>query len=467
MLDGLEASELSLSKILSGAATLRFDSEYYQKQFIADENKILARPEEFERPDDLGLAVDGSAFYPALEPYYEQGDLPFLRVADVRGVVDYDSCVHIPENILPNFPTLKLVDIGDILLTKGGSIARAGLVTQRAAVSRDLIFINSSKLAEPDYVYLSLYFQTDFCYRLLIRSSSMSVQPHLTLTLVKELDIYKASDAFKDAILRIYTSAYQKLEQSKVLYAEAESLLLAELGLKDWQPPNDLAYERKASEVFASGRLDSQFFHPQYEWLANSLKRLFPAQSIGGWGKVLKGMSVDYTADDNGVPVIRSGDLSDIEDEQKFLKASPNQGMFLLKNGDVLISSIGFGSIGKIQVFDKQDKYATVSEVTVIRQKQVNPYYLHFFLACPAGQLQINHYITGATGQLHLYPKDVERILVPIVSQELELKLENHFKTSRQLKQQAHNQLEIAKRGVEMAIEQDEGTALAWMSAQD
>lgn len=140
--------------------------------------------------------------------------------------------------------------------------------------------------------------------------------------------------------------------------------------------------------------------------------------------------------------------------------------MFLLKRGDVLISSIGFGSIGKVQVFDKSGTFATVSEVTVIRQSRVNPYYLFFFLRSPAGQLQINRYITGATGQLHLYPKDVERIFVPVIDTTLETKLESLYKQSRAMKKQASLMLEIAKRGVEMAIEQDEAAALAWMDTQ-
>lgn len=212
-----------------------------------------------------------------------------------------------------------------------------------------------------------------------------------------------------------------------------------------------------------TGRLDAEFYHPKYEMLEEFLKRNHQVEYVGSWGKVLKGESVEYTGDKKGIPVIRSGDLSDIEDEGKFLRASRNQEIFLLKRGDVLISSIGFGSIGKVQVFDKAGAFATVSEVTVIRQKRVNPYYLHFYLRSPAGQTQINRYITGATGQLHLYPKDVGNILVPIVSPELENDLQSMFMEARKLKKQSRALLDTAKRGVEIAIEQDEATALTWM----
>ena len=464
-MNGLEATESKLRKVLSGAVTFRLDSEYYQKQYLADERLIAKRSEQFEKLYSLGLQVDGSAFYPALEPYYGLGDLPFIRVADVKGYIDYDNCERIPQEILPNFPTLKVIDVGDIVLTKGGSIARAGLVTKQAAASRDLIFINSSKLDEIDYTYLSLYFQTNFCNRLLIRSSSMTAQPHLTLTLVKDLDIFRVTRRYREKLVSIFKAAQQKLEQSKALYAEAQNLLLNELRLESWQPPKDLTYQYKASQTFHAGRLDSDFFHPKYEWLVNSLRTRFEVETVESWGQVLKGMSVEYTQSSNGVPIIRSGDLSDIEIEGKFLRASHGQELFLLEESDVLISSIGFGSIGKIQVFDKQGEYGTVSEVTVIRQKRVNPYYLYFFLSCPAGQMQINRYITGATGQLHLYPKDVGKILVPIIPKHLERKLENLFIKSRRLKKNAVHMIDLAKRAVEIAIEENEQAALKFIRA--
>jgi len=69
-------------------------------------------------------------------------------------------------------------------LTKGGTIGLAGLITQDCCVTRDLIFINSSVLAENDYIALFLFLSTDFAYQQLIRSGSQSVQPHLTITLV-------------------------------------------------------------------------------------------------------------------------------------------------------------------------------------------------------------------------------------------------------------------------------------------
>lgn len=190
MLEGLEITVVTLKHLLSSAETVRFDPEYFQKVYLHDETVVAARRNEFHKFKDLKLTVDASAFYPSIEAYYDTGDLPFLRVADVDSVIDMNRCTTIPARLCDEFPTLNKVYPGDIVLTKGGSVARIGLVTHEAAVCRDLIFINSSKLPKEEQIFLYLYFQTDFCNRCLIRSSSQTAQPHLTITLVRNLPIF-------------------------------------------------------------------------------------------------------------------------------------------------------------------------------------------------------------------------------------------------------------------------------------
>jgi len=434
----------------------------YQKHYVQGE--ILIKQKPYNLLDVEALSVKKGIFDIKSDCYAENG-VPFVRISNLKNMItEDDDIIYIPESEHRSNPETALRR-NDLILSKTAYPAASLVTFDECNTSQDTIAIKLKQSAKVGSPYLVAFFNTSYGFNQMKRWFTGNIQMHLNLADSKNFLIPLLTWGFQLHIKDLFDKAFDKLEQSKALYAEAESLLLNELGLKDWQPPIDLSYEYKASQVFAVGRLDSEFFHPKYEWLETSLRGKFPVEHIGSWGKVLKGVSVEYTGSDEGVKIIRSGDLSDIEDDKKFLRASLNQKMFLLERGDVLISSIGFGSIGKIQIYDKAGKYGTVSEVTVIRQKRVNPYYLHFFLACPAGQMQIDHYITGATGQLHLYPKDVEHITVPIVSKGFETKLESLFKESRQLKKQAQLFLEIAKRGVEMAIERDEAEALAWMES--
>ncbi len=153
-------------------------------------------------------------------------------------------------------------------------------------------------------------------------------------------------------------------------------------------------------------------------------------------------------------------DLRDIDNEGRFLKAAPGEPFFALKRGDVLISSIGFGSIGKVQVFDKPEPHGTVGEVTVLRQNVLNPYFVAAFLRSPIGQLMIERYITGATGQQHLYAKDVAKIFIPVLDEKTQVEFQRAAQAARAARREAKELLARAQHAVELAIEQDEKTAL-------
>ena len=467
-MEGLEITELKLSEALEENHYFRIDSDYFKKALV----RILSKESLGSRLKPLKNFV-----YEGHRVVYEntevvdptvakERDYPaFLQASDIQTpFINSESLCHVDESDWIRYPQGR-IKRGEILIEVKGKAEKVAFVPddfpEKTLVSGSLYKLTPNKRINK--YYLLTYFISKYGQAFKERAKT-----NLLISFVSKHDLYRipVPDFGKDFQLSIellVRKAYHEVEQSKTCHLQAESLLLSELGLSNWQPPEPLTYQVKASKVFCEGRLDSEYFNPKFESFAAYMRARLEVELIGQWGKVLKGSSLEYTDDKTGLPVIRSGDLSDIEEEEKFLRAYPNQDATLLKKGDVLISSIGFGSIGKVQVFDKTGEYATVSEVTVVRQNRVNPYYLHYYLRSDAGQMQINRYITGATGQLHLYPKDVEKILVPIVSEELEQNLENLFKESSRLKRDAKRLLTKAKRAVEMAIEESEQAALVFL----
>ena len=126
----------------------------------------------------------------------------------------------------------------------------------------------------------------------------------------------------------------------------------------------------------------------------------------------LKGKSISYS-ELGDFPVIRSGDISNSFQPDQLLRSSDWANAFFVRENDILISSIGQGSIGKVQLFRSVGDFATVPEVTVVRVSGYSAACAAAFLASRFGQAQIERYITGATGQLHLYANDVDRIVLP------------------------------------------------------
>lgn len=263
-MDGLEAVEIKLGEI-KRSVTVRMDSDYYKKKYVNQEQFIGKNASIFASFKDLHLSVDASAFYPALEPHYGHGDIPFIRVADIKKDIDYDGCVKIPE-MGADFSTLRKCSSGDIVLTKGGTVGKTGLIRFDSYVTRDLIFINSSIMKRTDYISLFLLLKTNFMYDLMVRSSSLSVQPHLTITLIRDLPIFIFSNDFKEKLLDIYNFFENILDQSKKIYQSAETLLLSHLGLNNYTPNSDRIAIKTFSQSFAtSGRLDSEYYQPKYE----------------------------------------------------------------------------------------------------------------------------------------------------------------------------------------------------------
>lgn len=450
-----------MSKItaLSAASTQRIDAEYFRKQYLRDASVIAKRPDDFCRTSDLGIDVDASAFYPSIEEQYGLGNLPFLRVGDVDGFIDSDRCIRIPDELTERFPTLCRVRAGDILFTKGGAIDRVGLVSSEAAVSRDLIFLTTSKLTVVDRQFLFAYFCTPLFKRMLVRSSSQTTQPHLTITLVRELPLFKGSRKLKETVSRLVSDAFSAKTCATRYLDEGENALRQALGIESWSPPEPLSYISTLSALSAAGRWDSQFHSPKVDDVLARLAKNFDLVPIGSLGEVTNGNPVAYS-ETGTIPIIRSGDLIDIDDDSRFLRTTRDQDYFELRRGDVLISSIGFGSIGKVQVFDKSGTFGTVSEVTVIRQDKFDPYFLAAYLRSQPGQLQIDRWITGATGQLHLYPRDVKRIQVPLVSRTIQAACRKAAEDARAYKKRAESLLDAAKRAIGIAIEDSEEAAL-------
>ena len=180
--------------------------------------------------------------------------------------------------------------------------------------------------------------------------------------------------------------------------------------------------------VLEDDRFDGDYYKP------DDLQAIKHVRQNGGItldsiATILTGKTPNEYTDDGILSVVRSGDLVAPliypTCERLFHKVHQSQDQVPLKKGDILISSIGMGSIGKISLVINPANLITVSEVTILRDAKISPEYLFAYLASSIGQSQIEREITGATGQQHLLKSKVGRILVPSVPNRLEATLQD------------------------------------------
>lgn len=84
-----------------------------------------------------------------------------------------------------------------------------------------------------------------------------------------------------------------------------------------------------------------------------------------------------------------------------------------------------------------------------------------------AGFRNLSHFLLthNRSAQAELYPKDVDNFVIPFIAKEQQ-KVMNQYILSLKRKQKSKQLLEIAKTGVERAIQTDEATATTWISEQ-
>ncbi len=454
-------------------STLRFDAEYYEPKYLDILKCIEKKAKDFTKLSHLGLQIDASAFYPALEPYYNKGNLPFLRVQDINNKINYEDCLGIPETIEKDktFETLKFVQTGDIVITKGGSIARVGLVERKSAACRDLIFINSSKLSNIEYKFLYVYCLSYIYKNLLIRSSSMTAQPHLTITLVREVPIYGPNLAFKTFIAKLVDKLSNLDKLCHCSYIKAENILLDELNIENWSPKHKLWSVKNYSDVKDANRLDAEYFQPKYDEIMNILNKNGYTRLIDNFN-IVRNSGLEYH-EDGKIGVIKTKQIKD-----KFIdfnvesKTNLYEDNVIVKNKDVLFASMGVGSLGKTNIyynFENNNEFIIDSTLKIFRKKingSISPELLEAYLHTQIAQELIYQNVVGSSGIISVYESYLQELPIPIINNSVEQKIVENIKTAHLLYYQSKQLLEIAKRGVEIAIEQDENIATNWINQE-
>ena len=269
---GLEVSEVMVSEAVSSG---RLDAEYYSKH----NTYLHAKLDELGTRTiaDCGGYLDCSAFYPSVADYYncEGADVPFIRVNDINGgvITITDATAFLPEDVLKvNRKTMARAWPGDIVIAKGGTIAKVGLATEdypSYATSRDVIILRTDKLEGLNKYYLWAFLHSKYGRGILMRSASQTVQPHLTLPAILEIKIPDIT-TIQPMIERCYREATAMKRDAESLYAQAQALLTSQLGTV----PRDTrsTTTRTLSEVFAAGRMDAEYFMPKYDGLVDTLK---------------------------------------------------------------------------------------------------------------------------------------------------------------------------------------------------
>ena len=221
-----------------------------------------------------------------------------------------------------------------------------------------------------------------------------------------------------------------------------------------------MSFVKNYSETEQGGRLDAEYFQPKYEEVLSALWKNngVPLHEIAS---VRKGRQARSTK--GSIPYASIKDISNNLIETSEFAQYDNR-LVTVRNNDLALAITG-ATIGKVGINTKNDKIAICGDLLKIRAKNISPHYLLSFLGLSIMTDLFQSNITGMTNG-HLSPDTVKNIPVPILEEKTIERIDKGIKEAFNLRKQSKHLLECAKQAVELAIEQDEQTAMDWLEKE-
>lgn len=468
----MQYSVVNYKTVKEESNSLRIDADFFRPDYLEILDRIKKINYQTLKNEERRVFSGPFGSLLKSESYQESGH-PFIRISDIKDVyIEKEGMVYLDDQEFERVKKYHL-DINDIVFSKIGTVGRLSLITDdlgKVAISENNIGIKFQKNIDiKNRIYVFTFLLSKYGQKQIIRLSSGNVQPKLNVSDIENLILPTVSVSFTNTIYRLVVLSQQKYQSSKSLYSQAEQLLLFELGLLDWKPKHELTFIKKYSDTQKSDRFDAEYFQPQYEEIIEAIKK-YKILNLGDNGnfKIITGIySKSYS--EQGTNYIRSVNIqNDLSiDENEMYKTDENfEDKFKIRTGDIVTSRVG--SIGTLGIISKKLDGSFISDnILRIRNlnKKLNNLYLGFYLK-KIGSFFMDRLSRGSVQQ-RLNQETLKEINIPLINFDKQLQIANKIKTVHASKSLSKSLLEIAKRGVEMAIEKNENEAKTWINEQE
>lgn len=376
--------------------------------------------------------------------------------------------LKIDKKIADEFLKRSKLNRGDVVLSYTGEYRRALVLEESDFQLGPNICLVRSKNKNINPYYLSTFLNSGAGQLLLDREKTLSAQPTVAMSRIREIPIPVLDIDFQNQIGEIIASSKIKRKSANDLYSQAEQLLLSELGLLDWKPKHELAFVKNFSDTQKAERFDAEYFQPKYEEIIEAVKKY-----KGGFdelGNLVKIKDKNFTPKDNEqykyielANISSNGEINGYT--ENFGNELPSRARRKVQRGDLIVSSIE-GSLESIALITEDWKNALCSTgFFAVNSDKINSETLLVLLKTKVGQLQLKKGCKGTI--LTAIGKDeLSKIVLPKIDSKTQEEIKKKIAEMYETKKLSKSLLEIAKQGVEMAIEKDEQEAEKWIEGE-
>lgn len=443
----------------------RIDAEYYSLENLSKEDAVTRN--NYRRLGGICELVAGPfGSTVTTEKYDATSDKRYIRGKDIQSFfIEKNDAVFLDNNLFDELPQFHLREEDILLTVVGMKFGKSAIVS---AEDCPAVFSCKSTLVRSPSVnvwYLLTYLSSSIGYGLVRRGHRGAAQPGINLFDIRNVPVPILDSKFQSRIEILVKQAKSLVTASDTVFVDAQTLLLFELGLADWQPRHQLTFVKNYSDAGQAERIDAEYFQPKYEEIVNVIKGY-----KDGWdtlGNLVALNDKNYKPKDKQqykyielANITGNGEIADcmVEEGQNL----PSRARRKVKTGDLIVSSIE-GSLSSIALIDEEYEHALCSTgFHVIKSKNYSPETLLVLLKSMVGQLQLKKGCSG-TILTAINKEEFGKVVLPIISTKKQSQIQQKVTESFNLRKQAKHLLECTKRAVEMAIESDEQTAIDWL----
>lgn len=461
-MEGLEIRE----KLLSNS--------YENKDFRIDSQFFTQEP--YHNPklkyDSIGNLIKRAQYGISIAMNEEGIGYPIYRMNEIHNMLcdsDVSKSADISKEELETFT----LNDRDVVFNRTNSfewVGRTGLYKKKNSknyvfASYLVRFIPDENVLLPEY--LTAFLNSKYGVQDIKRRARQSInQTNVNPEEVKAIDIPLLSKPFQNHLKSAFDISHNCIIKSEEKYRQAENLLIQEIDLENFTPSTEGVNIKVLTNSFGnSGRLDAEYYQPKYD---DYLSKVYIYEN--GYDNIISACSIklkNFKPEDNKsykyIELSNIGKTGDITGCTIDLgKELPSRARRKVNQGDVIVSSIE-GSLDSCALVTEEYNDALCSTgFYVINSKKINSETLLVLFKSELMQNLLKQNCSG-TILTSLNKDDFLNIPIPLIDNEVQKNIKNSIKESFALKKQSEHLLEVAKRAVEIAIEEGEDKGLEFI----
>jgi type I restriction enzyme M protein len=473
-MDGLEAVEIKYSRVKTESYCARFDSDYFKKEFLKNVLSHL----NCNKLNTIAQIKSGST--PSVRDENLKSGAILLKTNDIRNNIltsnNFQDFFYIDLETNKRMAATQL-NANDVLINIVGAttdvIGRVALVpehfpssniTQAMALCR---VTNQKILPEALFVFLN----SKYGNKQVRRMARPTGQFNLNLIEVGSFEIPTFSTKFQNVLGGLVIKSKDISSDAEKNYNNASTTLLEFANFKDYTPTlKNTETKTFKNSLVRSDRLDAEFYQTKFDELYNKLSQTGRSKQLGSLLQFNQRGKQPVYCENKGLPVLNSRHIriNKIELDEDNRLADPNQTTkdLIIKKGDILLNGTGVGTLGRCAAYLLDTPALPDNHVTILRTDSIDPIFLSVQLNSIIGQLQTEKYQKGSSGQIELYPSDINQFIIWDAPKEIQSQIKNYIEQAEKLEKQSKHLLSLAKQAVEIAIEQSEEAALKFIDEQ-